>query len=94
MFAQYHLVLSDLLKFILHLSYIQKSYYRYMDIFLLDLGKIMFFMNFGSTHKALHASGNLPNIVFSDETIFTIQQYMNKQNDRILVKGNYNDNFE
>lgn len=34
-----------------------------------------------------HASGDLKNIVFSDEKLFTIQQVVNKQNDRVWAKG-------
>ena len=32
--------------------------------------------------KRLHAAGEIPNIVFSDEKIFPIEQFVNKQNDR------------
>lgn len=35
--------------------------------------------------KRLHAAGEIPNIVFSDEKIFTIKQYVNKQNDRVWL---------
>ncbi|CAK9825624.1 Transposable element Tc3 transposase [Anthophora retusa] len=35
--------------------------------------------------KRLAASGEIPNIVFSDEKIFTIEQYVNKQNDRVWL---------
>lgn len=33
----------------------------------------------------LHESGSLPNIVFSDEAPFTIEQCVNKQNDRVYL---------
>lgn len=35
--------------------------------------------------KRLHESGGLPNIVFSDETIFIVEQFVNKQNDRVYL---------
>lgn len=44
--------------------------------------------------KRLAASGLLPSIVFSDEKIFTVQQYVNKQNDRVWLPGRSNDNLE
>lgn len=44
--------------------------------------------------KALAASGDLPNIVFSDEKIFTIQQVVNKQNDRVWLKGKSTNNLD
>lgn len=44
--------------------------------------------------KALAASGDLPNIVFSDEKLFTIQQFVNKQNDRVWLAGKSTDNLE
>lgn len=44
--------------------------------------------------KALAASGDLPNIVFSDEKIFTIQQFVNKQNDRVWLACKSTDNLE
>lgn len=44
--------------------------------------------------KGLAARGELPNIVFSDEKIFTIQQFVNKQNDRVWLKGKSTDNLE
>lgn len=44
--------------------------------------------------KALAASGDLPNIVFSDEKIFTIQQFVNKQNDRVWLPGKSADNLD
>jgi inhibitor of nuclear factor kappa-B kinase subunit alpha len=46
--------------------------------------------------KVRHASGELDNLVFSDEKVFTIQQYVNKQNDRVWAtsKSSINaDNF-
>ena len=33
-----------------------------------------------------HAQGLLPNLVFSDEKIFTVEQSLNKQNDRVYLK--------
>lgn len=33
------------------------------------------------------AAGELPNIVFSDEKIFTVEQFVNKQNDRIWTRN-------
>lgn len=44
--------------------------------------------------KALHASGELENLVFSDEKIFTVQQYVNKQNDRVWLQGKSNENLD
>lgn len=44
--------------------------------------------------KRLLASEALPNIVFSDEKIFTVQQYVNKQNDRVWLPGRSADNLE
>lgn len=44
--------------------------------------------------KALHERGELENIVFSDEKIFTVQQYVNKQNDRVWLQGKSNDNLD
>lgn len=44
--------------------------------------------------KGLLVNGALPNIVFSDEKIFTVQQYVNKQNDRVWLPGRSNDNLE
>lgn len=35
--------------------------------------------------KRRHANGDLENIVFSDEKIFTVQQVINKQNDRVWL---------
>lgn len=43
--------------------------------------------------KRLSANGLLPNIVFSDEKIFTVQQYLNKQNDRVWLRGRSIDNL-
>lgn len=43
--------------------------------------------------KRLHESGLLPNIVFSDEKIFTIEQFVNKQNDRVYLKERSNENM-
>lgn len=43
--------------------------------------------------KRLHASGHFPNIVFSDEKTFTIEQSFNKQNDRIYLPKRSIDNF-
>lgn len=42
----------------------------------------------------LHASGQLPNIVFSDESIFKIEQSFNSQNDRVYLKGKSNENLQ
>lgn len=36
--------------------------------------------------KARHARSELNNLVFSDEKIFTVQQIVNKQNDRVYLK--------
>ena len=33
----------------------------------------------------LHESGQLPNLVFSDEKAFQIEQFVNKQNDRVYL---------
>ena len=33
----------------------------------------------------LHESGQLPNLVFSDEKPFQIEQFVNKQNDRVYL---------
>lgn len=35
--------------------------------------------------KRLHVRGAIPNIVFSDEKNFTIEQFVNKQNDRVWL---------
>ncbi|CAG5059809.1 unnamed protein product [Parnassius apollo] len=35
----------------------------------------------------LLASGELPNLVFSDEKTFCVEQFLNKQNDRVWLKG-------
>jgi inhibitor of nuclear factor kappa-B kinase subunit alpha len=37
--------------------------------------------------KQRHASGELDNMVFSDEKLFTVQQSVNKQNDRVWAEG-------
>ena len=38
--------------------------------------------------KAMHdKNGTLPNIIFSDEKLITVQQSHNHQNDRILLKS-------
>lgn len=42
----------------------------------------------------LHASGQLPNIVFSDEAPFVIEQHVNKQNDRVYLPERSYDNFD
>lgn len=42
----------------------------------------------------LHESGELPNIVFSDEKIFTVQQKINKQNDRVWLKEKSSKNLD
>lgn len=44
--------------------------------------------------KALHAAGNLQNLVFSGEHFFTVQQYVNKQNDRVWLQNKSNDNLQ
>lgn len=44
--------------------------------------------------KALHERSELENLVFSDEKIFTVQQYVNKQNDRVWLKGKSNENLD
>ena len=44
--------------------------------------------------KTLHASGDLVNLVFSDEKIFNVQEFVNKQNDRVWLKGKSSDNFD
>lgn len=44
--------------------------------------------------KSLAARGELPNIVFSDEKVFTIQQFVNKQNDRVWLRGKSPDNLD
>lgn len=41
----------------------------------------------------LQKSNQLPNIVFSDEKNFTIEQYVNKQNDRVYLKERSNENL-
>lgn len=42
--------------------------------------------------KRRAASGHLENIVFSDEKVFTVQQVLNKQNDRVwLVERSFKD---
>lgn len=43
--------------------------------------------------KRLHAAGEIPNIVFSDEKIFTIEQFVNKQNDRVWLSERSNENL-
>lgn len=44
--------------------------------------------------KCLAASGEFPNIVFSDEKMFTIEQFVNKQNDRVWVRERSNNNLD
>lgn len=44
--------------------------------------------------KRLHVSGQLPNIVFSDEKNYPIEQYVNKQNDRVWLAERSYDNLE
>lgn len=44
--------------------------------------------------KHLHVGGMLENLVFSDENFFTVQQYVNKQNDRVWLKCKSNDNLD
>lgn len=39
----------------------------------------------------LFDSGELPNLVFSDEKTFCIEQFLNKQNDRVWLKGRSSD---
>lgn len=43
--------------------------------------------------KSLADRGKLPNIVFSDEKVFTVEQFVNKQNDRVWLKGKSEDNL-
>lgn len=43
--------------------------------------------------KRLHDSGHLPNIVFSDEKNFNIEQFINKQNDRVYLAERSAENF-
>lgn len=38
--------------------------------------------------------GELPNLVFSDEKTFCIEQYVNKQNDRVWLKGRSSDHSD
>jgi len=42
--------------------------------------------------KRLHTSDEIPNIVFSDEKIFTIEQFVNKQNDWVWLTERSNEN--
>lgn len=42
----------------------------------------------------LHESGSLPNLVFSDEAPFPIEQYVNSQNDRIYLPERSAENLE
>jgi inhibitor of nuclear factor kappa-B kinase subunit alpha len=44
--------------------------------------------------KLRHARGELANLVFSDEKLFTIQQCVNKQNDRVWATGKSSINAE
>ena len=44
--------------------------------------------------KSRYGKGELPNIVFTDEKIFTVEQYVNKQNDRIWATGKNEDNAD
>lgn len=44
--------------------------------------------------KRLAANEEFPNIVFSDEQIFTIEQFVNKQNNRVWVRERSNKNFD
>jgi len=41
-----------------------------------------------------HARGMLPNVIFSDEKIFTIDQSVNKQNDRVYLEGRCEENSD
>ena len=41
----------------------------------------------------LAESGELPNLVFSDEKPFVIQQFVNKQNDRVYLPKRSGENF-
>lgn len=42
----------------------------------------------------LYDCDELPNLVFSDEKTFCIEQYLNKQNDRVWLKGRASDNSD
>lgn len=44
--------------------------------------------------KHLHVGGELENLVFSDENFFTVQQYVNKQNDRVWLECKSKDNLD
>lgn len=44
--------------------------------------------------KRLHVRGELPHIVFSDEKNFTIEQFVNKQNDRVWLTERSHENLE
>lgn len=39
-------------------------------------------------------SGELPNLVFSDEKTFCVEQFLNKQNDRVWLKGRVSDHSD
>ncbi|CAG4935782.1 unnamed protein product [Parnassius apollo] len=39
-------------------------------------------------------SGELPNLVFSDEKTFCVEQFLNKRNDRVWLKGRVSDHAE
>lgn len=41
-----------------------------------------------------HARGEIPNIVFSDEKNFPLEQYLNKQNDRVYLKNRSSENLD
>lgn len=43
---------------------------------------------------ALRRSQNLPNLVFSDEKTFCVEQFLNRQNDRVWLSGSRKDNQE
>ncbi|CAG5026129.1 unnamed protein product [Parnassius apollo] len=39
-------------------------------------------------------SGELPNLVFSNEKTFCVEQFLNKQNDRVWLKGRVSDHAD
>ncbi|CAG4939817.1 unnamed protein product [Parnassius apollo] len=44
--------------------------------------------------KELIRSGELPNLVFSDEKTFCVEQFLNKQNDRVCLNGRISDHAD
>lgn len=43
---------------------------------------------------SMRRKGELPNLVFSDEKVFCVEQYANRQNDRVWLRGSRSENLD